>query len=57
LSVATFFVFDMIWYIWILFFRLSRGLETGFLAKVSAVYPQIMKETRFLRFLANVWEF
>jgi len=54
LSVATFFVFDMIWYIWILFFRLSRGLETGFLAKVSAVYPQIMKETRFLRFLANV---
>ena len=27
--------------------RLSRGLETGFLAKISALTPNITKETRF----------
>jgi len=30
------------------YFRLSRGLETGFLTKILTIYPKIMKETRFL---------
>ena len=29
--------------------RLSYRLETGFLAKISAIYSKIMEETRFLR--------